>query len=59
MNNNNYINDFIMYLKVERKLSNNTINSYYEDLILFSNAVKKDFLKLKKIFLINKKLFIR
>ena len=48
MNNNNYINDFIMYLKVERKLSNNTINSYYEDLILFSNAVKKDFLKLKQ-----------
>lgn len=48
MKNKKYIDDFIMYLKIERKLSENTLNSYEEDLMLFNEFIKKDLLKLKQ-----------
>lgn len=49
----NYINDFIMYLRIERKLSENTINSYLEDLKLFYEEINKDLLKLTEKDFIN------
>lgn len=49
MKNKKYIDDFIMYLKIERKLSKNTLSSYEEDLMLFNEFIKKDLLKLKQV----------
>ena len=34
---NNYINEYLDYLKYERKLSNNTYNSYYNNLKIITN----------------------
>lgn len=45
MSNENIINEFIIYLKVEKKLSDNTINSYKKDLLLFNKYINKDLLK--------------
>lgn len=35
--NNNYVNEYLDYLKYERKLSNNTYNSYYNNLKIITN----------------------
>lgn len=53
MKNKKYIDDFIMYLKIERKLSKNTLSSYEEDLMLFNEFIKKDLLKLKQKDFVN------
>ena len=37
-----YINDYINYVYIEKKLSNNTKDAYYKDLISFYNFVNKD-----------------
>jgi len=41
--NNTYINKFIDYLKYEKKLSDNTVSSYYNDLKNLYNYNKKYF----------------
>ena len=38
---NKEIENYIDYLKYERKLSDNTLDSYEENLIMFDNFVKK------------------
>lgn len=38
---NKYINEYLDYLKYERKLSNNTYNSYYENLKVIQEYFKK------------------
>lgn len=43
--NDKIIEKYIMYLKIEKNSSINTINSYKEDLVLFSSVIKKDLLK--------------
>lgn len=53
MKNKELINEYIMYLKIEKKLSENTLNSYKEDLIMFNEYIKKDFLKLNQNDFIN------
>lgn len=42
------INDFLDYLLIDRKYSNNTIQSYKNDLIKFMSFVNKDFKDIKK-----------
>lgn len=46
--NNDYINDYEAYLKIDKKYSLNTIKSYINDLKKFDLFLKKDFLKIKK-----------
>ena len=46
--NEKYINEFIDYLRYEKKYSENTINSYKRDLIKSKTIIKKDFTKLDK-----------
>lgn len=38
---NNYIDDFIMYIKLVRHLSDNTVKSYQQDLSLYSKYLSK------------------
>ena len=40
--------DYLEYLKYERRVSLNTIDSYGENLLLLSNSVNKNLIKLKK-----------
>ena len=40
--------DFLEYLKYERRVSLNTIDSYGENLLLLSNSVNKNLIKLRK-----------
>lgn len=53
MSNKSLINEFIRYLKVERKLSDNTINSYYEDLLLFEKGFSKSLLNINSNDILN------
>ena len=46
--NEKYIDEFIDYLRYEKKYSENTINSYKRDLIKSKTIIKKDFTKLDK-----------
>lgn len=41
------INDYTDYLKLERRYSNNTITSYKNELFLFKDFIKKDWLSIK------------
>ena len=47
--NKKYIDEFIDYLRFEKKYSENTIESYKRDLSKINLYLKKDFTKLKKI----------
>lgn len=50
MNKNiDLVNDFLLYLRIERKLSENTIVSYEKDLLLFDDFIKKSFIKVKSV----------
>ena len=44
--NDNYINDFLLYLEMDLNYSKNTINTYQNNLSIFSNNINKDLLKL-------------
>ena len=46
--NEKYIEEFINYLKLEKKYSENTISSYKRDLNKINSYLKKDFIKLTK-----------
>lgn len=46
--NEKYINEFIDYLRYEKKYSENTINSYKRDLVKSKKIIKKEFTKLDK-----------
>ena len=46
--NEKYINEFIDYLRFEKKYSENTISSYKRDLNKLNSYLKKDFTKLTK-----------
>lgn len=48
MNNEKLIEDYILYLNIEKKSSKNTIESYRNDILLFSDYIKKDFLKVNE-----------
>ena len=40
MKSNNYISNFLLYLKIERNYSKNTIRAYKQDLIAFNEFIK-------------------
>lgn len=44
--NDNYINDFLLYLEMDLNYSKNTINTYQNNLSILSNNINKDLLKL-------------
>ena len=44
----NYINDFLEYLKVVKKYSYNTINSYYKDILELYNIFNKDIININE-----------
>ena len=44
--NDNYINDFLLYLEMDLNYSKNTINTYQNNLNILSNNINKDLLKL-------------
>lgn len=44
--NDNYINDFLLYLEMDLNYSKNTINTYQNNLCILSNNINKDLLKL-------------
>lgn len=44
----NYINEFLDYLKVEKKYSKNTINSYYEDILELYRVIDKDIINITR-----------
>lgn len=44
--NDNYINDFLLYLEMDLNYSKNTINTYQNNLSILSNNIDKDLLKL-------------
>ena len=46
--NEKYIDEFIDYLRFEKKYSENTISSYKRDLNKINSYLKKDFIKLTK-----------
>ncbi len=46
--NEKYLKDFYNYLKLEKRYSNNTINSYYLELNKFNEYIKKDLLKVNR-----------
>ena len=46
--NEKYIDEFIDYLRLEKKYSENTISSYKRDLNKINSYLKKDFIKLTK-----------
>lgn len=46
--NEKYINEFIDYLRFEKKYSENTVESYQRDLNKINICLKKDFVKLNK-----------
>ena len=48
MKNESLINEYIRYLKIEKKLSNNTIDSYKKDLLLFNEYINTSFLSIKR-----------
>ena len=39
------INDYINYIYIEKKLSKNTKDAYFKDLISFNEYINKDILK--------------
>lgn len=41
---NDYINDYIDYLTIDKRLSNNTIAAYHHDLKLFINYLSRNIL---------------
>ena len=43
-----YINDFLEYLKVNKKYSDNTINSYKEDILEFYNIIDKEIININE-----------
>jgi len=43
-----YIENFLEYLKVNKKYSNNTINSYKDDVIEFYNIIDKDIININE-----------
>lgn len=46
--NEKYLKEFYNYLKLEKRYSNNTINSYYLELNKFNEYIKKDLLKVNR-----------
>lgn len=46
MDNNDYLNEFERYLRLERRYSINTVKAYYLDLCMFSDYINKDLLKI-------------
>ena len=46
--NNDYIEEYLNYLIIDKKYSINTVNSYRNDLINFDKSINKDFKKLTK-----------
>ena len=44
--NDNYINDFLLYLEMDLNYSKNTINTYQNNLSILSNSINKNLLKL-------------
>ena len=44
--NDNYINDFLLYLEMDLNYSKNTINTYQNHLSILTNNINKDLLKL-------------
>lgn len=44
--NDNYINDFLLYLEMDLNYSKNTINTYQNNLSILSNNINKELLKL-------------
>ena len=46
--NNNYINQYKDYLKIDKKYSNNTIMSYIKDLNKYNDYIKKNILNVTK-----------
>lgn len=55
----NYINDYFIFLKTEKKLGDATINSYKLDLINFNNYINKDLTKVKEVDITNYLSYLR
>lgn len=55
----NYINDYFIFLKTEKKLGDATINSYKLDIVNFNNFVNKDLTKVNEIDITNYLSYIR
>jgi len=51
--NKAYIDDYLNYLRIDKKYTDNTILSYSNDLKNFEKFMKKDFLKIEKQDIIN------
>lgn len=52
-NKTDCIEEFICYLQIDKKYSQNTIASYQEELTLFEKYIKKDFLLISKKDIVN------
>lgn len=58
LNNKNLVDEFCVYLKVERNLSENTILAYKKDLVQFCQWLAQEGLEMDKLLLADMKLYL-
>lgn len=58
LNNKNLVDEFCVYLKVERNLSENTILAYKKDLVQFYQWLAQEGLEMDKLLLADMKLYL-